>query len=202
MNKFDETVKELKEDIKELEKEFEKRTKGLDKETKQKAKNLVEKAKKVINSSIEKIGAVVKDVKDSEELEELLYKVKAKAKEAVDYTVEKIDSLVNGDSNVLESLHDEIMSDFDQLKDSEIFKNTTVLIKEGYAKINEFLAKPEVKDKIKKAKRTTIDLAEKGVAGLKKVLEEKEEPKKKTKKKAPAKSTKTKKTTKKKATTK
>lgn len=202
MNKFDETVKELKEDIKELEKEFEKRTKGLDKETKQKAKNLVEKAKKVINSSIEKIGAVVKDVKDSEELEELLYKVKAKAKEAVDYTVEKIDSLVNGDSNVLESLHDEIMSDFDQLKDSEIFKNTTVLIKEGYAKINEFLAKPEVKDKIKKAKHTTIDLAEKGVAGLKKVLEDKEEPKKKAKKKAPAKSTKTKKVTKKKATTK
>lgn len=206
MNKFDKTVKELKADIKELETEFSKRTEGLDEVTKQKAAELVEKTKVVINSSIEKVNAVIKDLADEEELNDLLDKIKAKAKEAVDYAIEKIDDLINnGGQTDIDKLHDDIMADFDKLKESDIYKTTTVLIKEGYAKINEFLEKPEVKETIKKAKKTTIDLAEKGVAGLKKVLEDKDEPKKKatTKKtatkKTPAKKTVTKKTTKKKS---
>lgn len=206
MNKFDKTVKELKTDIKELETEFSKRTEGLDEVTKQKAAELVEKTKVVINSSIEKVSAVIKDLADEEELNDLLDKIKAKAKEAVDYAIEKIDDLINnGGQTDIDKLHDDIMADFDKLKESDIYKTTTVLIKEGYAKINEFLEKPEVKETIKKAKKTTIDLAEKGVAGLKKVLEDKDEPKKKatTKKtatkKTPAKKTVAKKTTKKKS---
>ena len=206
MNKFDETVKELKEDIKELEKEFEKRTKGLDKETKKAARSFVDRTEKVIEAVIEKVGVVIKELKDDDQLEELLDKAKAKAKEAIDYTLDKIDTVINnGPETEIDRLYADVMAEFDSLKQSDIYKTTSVLIKEGYTKLNEFLDKPEVQDKIKKAKKTTISLAEKGVEGLKKVLDtdtpskKKVTPKKVTTKKKAAKTVNAKpKTTKKK----
>ena len=162
--------------------------------------DVVNKTKKVINSSIEKVGAVLKDLTDEEQLNDLLDTIKAKAQEAVDFALSKINSIKNDETKVdVNNLYGDIMNEFDKLKESDIYKQTTVLIKEGYAKINEFLEKPEVKAKIKKAKATTIKVAEKGVEGLKKVLADKEEPKKAKKKPAAKKTTTKTKTTKKKA---
>ena len=213
MNKFDDTVKELKSYIDELEKKFTKKTLKFDDETKEKARALVDKAEEVINSSIEKVKTIINDVKDEEKLNSLLDKIKAKSKEAVEFTLEKVDALTKSDKPLtIDDIHNEIMDDFDKLKETDIFKKTTVLLKQGVSLVNEFLEKPEVKETIKKAKTTTINLAEKGVEGLKKILdddkvEEKKDVKKSTPKKTTAKKESTKKaapkkTTAKKATTK
>lgn len=196
MSKFDDTVKELKEDIKELEDEFSSKTKDVDEATKRKAHEFVENTEKVINSAINKVSQAIDNIKEDEKLDELLDKVKAKAKEAIDFALDKIDALINNDpkSNI-DALHDDIMDEFDKLKETEAFKKTTVLIKEGYVKLNEFLEKPEVQTKIKQAKVTTINIAEKGVEGLKKVLDV-DNKNKKTKK---SKTSKSKTTSKKKA---
>lgn len=196
MSKFDDTVKELKEDIKELEDEFSSKTKDVDETTKRKAHEFVENTEKVINSAINKVSQAIDNIKEDEKLDELLDKVKAKAKEAIDFALDKIDALINNDpkSNI-DALHDDIMDEFDKLKETEAFKKTTVLIKEGYVKLNEFLEKPEVQTKIKQAKVTTINIAEKGVEGLKKVLDV-DNKNKKTKK---SKTSKSKTTSKKKA---
>lgn len=181
MNKYETTIKELKEDIKDLEKAFKEKTKGLDKETVAAARTFVDRTEKVIQAVIDKTGAVIKELKDDEQLEELLAKLKAKAKEAVDYAIDKVDTVIKeGPETEIDRLYKDVMSEFDSLKDTNVYKTTSVLIKEGYAKINEFLEKPEIQETIKKAKKTTIDLAEKGVAGLKKVLDT--EPATKTKK--------------------
>ena len=181
MNKYETTIKELKEDIKDLEKAFKEKTKGLDKETIAAARTFVDRTEKVIQAVIDKTGAVIKELKDDEQLEELLAKLKAKAKEAVDYAIDKVDTVIKeGPETGIDRLYKDVMSEFDSLKDTNVYKTTSVLIKEGYAKINEFLEKPEIQETIKKAKKTTIDLAEKGVAGLKKVLDT--EPATKTKK--------------------
>lgn len=181
MNKYETTIKELKEDIKDLEKAFKEKTKGLDKETVAAARTFVDRTEKVIQAVIDKTGAVIKELKDDEQLEELLAKLKAKAKEAVDYAIDKVDTVIKeGPETEIDRLYKDVMSEFDSLKDTNAYKTTSVLIKEGYAKINEFLEKPEIQETIKKAKKTTIDLAEKGVAGLKKVLDT--EPATKTKK--------------------
>ena len=181
MNKYETTIKELKEDIKDLEKAFKEKTKGLDKETIAAARTFVDRTEKVIQAVIDKTGAVIKELKDDEQLEELLAKLKAKAKEAVDYAIDKVDTVIKeGPETEIDRLYKDVMSEFDSLKDTNVYKTTSVLIKEGYAKINEFLEKPEIQETIKKAKKTTIDLAEKGVAGLKKVLDT--EPATKTKK--------------------
>lgn len=185
MNKYELTIQELKDDIKELEKEFKKRTKGLDKETIEAARKFVDRTEKVIEAVIDKTGAVITELKDDEQLEELLDKLKAKAQEAIDYALDKIDTVINsGPETEIDRLYNDVMAEFDSLKDTEIYKSTSVLINKGYAKLNEFLDKPEVQDTIKKAKKTTITLAEKGVEGLKKVLENETitKPKKVTKK--------------------
>lgn len=201
MNKFDQTVKELKEDINDLEKDFAKVTEDLDEAGKLKAREIVDKTENTINTSIKKVSAVINDVADEEKLNELLDKVKAKAKEATDYALDKVVSIANNEDTVdIDALHDDIMNEFDKLKETDVYKKTTVLIKEGYAKINEFLEKPEVKKAINKAKLTTLKAAEMGVDTLKKVLESNGTKKKTTTKKAaPAKK---KAATKKKATTK
>lgn len=198
MNKFDSTVKELKQDISDLENDFNKVAKDLDEAGKIKAREVVEKTEKTINSSIEKVGAVINDITDEEKLNELLDKIKAKAKEATDYAIEKVVAIANHEDIVdIDALHDDIMNEFDKLKETDIYKKTTVLVKEGYSKINEFLEKPEVKQAINKAKLTTLKAAEIGVDALKKVLDSNG-----TKKKAPTKKAETKKTSAKKATTK
>lgn len=201
MNKFDQTVKELKEDINDLEKDFAKVTEDFDEAGKLKAREIVDKTENTINTSIKKVSAVINDVADEEKLNELLDKVKAKAKEATDYALDKVVSIANNEDTVdIDALHDDIMNEFDKLKETDVYKKTTVLIKEGYAKINEFLEKPEVKKAINKAKLTTLKAAEMGVDTLKKVLESNGTKKKTTTKKAaPAKK---KAATKKKATTK
>ena len=205
MNKFDQTVKELKEDINNLEKDFAKVTEDLDEAGKLKAREIVDKTENTINTSIKKVSAVINDVADEEKLNELLDKVKAKAKEATDYALDKVVSIANNEDTIdIDALHDDIMNEFDKLKETDVYKKTTVLIKEGYAKINEFLEKPEVKKAINKAKLTTLKAAEMGVDTLKKVLESNGTKKKTTTKKAATKAAPAKKkaATKKKATTK
>lgn len=201
MNKFDATVKELKADIAELEKDFSKISKDLDDATKIKAKELIKKTENTINKSIDKVSAVIEDVQDEEKMNDLLDKIKAKAKEATDYTLEKINNLKNSEEGTdIDQLHDDIMAEFEKIKETDTYKATKVLVKEGYNKINEFLAKPEVQEAIKKAKKTTISVAEKGVEGLKKVLEDKPAPKKKVAAKKTTKKTTAKKSAKKKST--
>lgn len=176
MAKFDETINEMKSHIDKLEENLASKSEILDDETKQKAKELVDKAEVAINTAIDKVSSAIEEIKDNEKLDDLLDKMKAKSLEAVDYTIEKIDALTNKTSTFdIDALHDEIMDEFEKLKENEAFKKTTVLIKEGAAKINEFFEKPEVKETINKAKATTINIAEKGVEGLKKILEDKPE---------------------------
>lgn len=174
MEKINNAIKDIENYLSELETKYAEKVQPLDDETKQKAKSLLDKTKGIINSSIAKIESAVDDIKDDEKLDDLLAKVKAKSKEAVDFTLEKIDNLINNNKSSIDSVHDDIMAEFDKLKENDTFKKTTILIKEGTAKINEFLEKPEVKNTIKKAKATTISLAEKGVQGLKRVLEDKD----------------------------
>ena len=176
MNKFEDTVNTLKAYIEDLDNKLLEKLEGLDDNKKERAKELVEKAKTAINNSVEKVGNVINDIQDQEKLDDLLDKIKAKGKEAVDYTLDKIENLTNQDDNVdIDKLHDDVMAEFDKLKENEVVRKTTVFIKDGYAKINEFLERPEVQSTINKAKKTTIKVAEKGVEGLKKVLVVKED---------------------------
>ena len=171
MTKFEETIKEMKEDLADLEEDFKDKTEKLDEETRQKAAAVVEKTKAAINNSIEKVTSAINDIQDDEKLDAFLDKVKAKSMEAVDYTKNKIDEITNKTSDKsLDQLHDDVMAEFDKIKESDTIKKTTEFLKDIDTKINEWFERPDVQSAIKKAKVTTINVAEKGVEGLKKVL--------------------------------
>ena len=189
MAKFEDTVKELESQVHDLEEDLAKKVEILDEEGKEKAKILVNKTKEAIKSSIEKVGNIISDVKEDEKLEEFLEKVKAKSLEAVEFTKGKISELTKPKeeekAKSLENVFEDVLGELDKIKDSDAYKKTVDLLAELSAKINEFLERPEVKNAINKAKVATVNIAEKGVEGLKKALntdevpaeEEKEEPK-------------------------
>lgn len=196
MKKIDDTIKEMQNYLKDLDKDFNAKVDKLSDEAKIKAEELLNNTKKTINNSIKKVSDAVEGIKNDERLDDFLDEIKARSKEAVEYTKAKISTIdKDGDGKILDDLHDDIMNEFNKLKENEVYKKTSVFIKDVGSKINEYLQKPEVKAKIKKAKKTTVNLAEKGVKGLKKVLDTDEEPKKAsaTKKTAAKKTTTTKK---------
>ena len=174
MNKFEDTVKEMESQVQELEENLAKEVKDLDEEGKEKARILVSKTEEAIKSSIEKVRSVIENVKEDEKVEEFLDKVKAKSMEAVEFTKEKIAELSSKteptNNETLDKVGGDILAEFDKIKESETMKNITDFLTDINKKMNEFFEKPEVKEVINKAKVTTVNIAEKGVEGLKKVL--------------------------------
>ena len=171
MNKFEDTMKQMQQNVEELSKYVAEKTKELNNsETKEKVEVLVKKTQDAIGASMKKVNDVIGNVADDDKLDEFLDKIKAKSQEAVNFTKDKVDSMTRTSAPSLEDLGKEIMAEFDKLKDTEVFKNTADFLKDLGGKINEFMDKPEIQSAITKAKTTTINLAEAGVDGLKKVL--------------------------------
>ena len=172
MTKFEDTVNEMESQVEELESDLAEKTEQLDEAGKEKARALVNKTEEAIKSSIEKVKGIINDVQQDEKLDEFLDKVKAKSMEAVDFTKEKIGELTQkvDKENKLDKLGDDIMAEFDKVKESDVYKKTADFLSDIHGKVNEFFEKPEVKEAINKAKTSTVNIAEKGVEGLKKVL--------------------------------
>ena len=159
--------------VKELEDDLAGEIDKLDEEGKEKAKALVLRTEEAIKTSIEKVRTVITNVKEDEKLDEFLDKVKAKSMEAVDFTREKVQELTKKKEEpekTLDEASNDIMSTFENIKESEALKKTAEFLSEINRKINEFFERPDVKEAIDKAKIKTVNIAEKGVEGLKKVL--------------------------------
>ena len=178
MTKFEETVKEMESQVEELENDLAEKAQNLDEANKERARALVDKTEEAIKSSIEKVKGIINDVQQDDKLDEFLDKVKAKSMEAVDFTKAKVTELTEkyDKENKLDKLGEDIMAEFDKIKDSDAFKKTADFLNDISGKVSEFLEKPEVKEAINKAKTTTVSLAEKGVESLKKALKTDEIP--------------------------
>jgi DNA repair ATPase RecN len=178
MTKFEETVKEMESQVEELETELAEKAEKLNEENKEIARALVNKTEEAIKSSIEKVKGIINDVQNDEKLDEFLDKVKAKSMEAVDFTKAKVNELTQkyDKENKLDKLGEDIMTEFDKIKESDAFKKAADFLNDLSGKITEFFEKDEVKDAINKAKTTTVKVAEMGVENLKKVLKTDEIP--------------------------
>ncbi len=162
MTKFEETVKEMESQVEELENDLAEKAQNLDDANKERARALVDKTEEAIKSSIEKVKGIINDVQQDDKLDEFLDKVKAKSMEAVDFTKAKVTELTEkyDKENKLDKLGEDIMTEFDKIKDSDAFKKTADFLNDISGKVSEFLEKPEVKEAINKAKTTTVSLAE------------------------------------------
>lgn len=171
MSKISETISELKAHVEELEGYAKKYADILTEEGKEKVNAVKDKTVNAINKSIDKIKDIAEDAYDEKQIEEFVSKVKEKVKEALDFTKGKIDDLANqSPKQDFEKLFEDIADDFDKVMQSDIMKKTADFFKGIGDDITNYLNKPEVKESINKVKTSTINAAEKGVEGLKKIL--------------------------------
>ncbi len=188
---INQTVEELKAKIDQISKETPLDIENKDIEVdvaKEADKNYKENATKVLNAAIEQIKEDSEKIKNDEELHKIIENIKRITEETVASLKKQYTDFIN-DPKVRQSYSDvkeqaitmyEKMQDYvsvqvQKLKENEeLMKKVSDLndsIDKGimYAneKINEFTSRPEVNEKIEKAKDLAIDLAEKSTEALK-----------------------------------
>lgn len=188
---INQTVEELKAKIDQISKETPLDIENKDIEVdvaKEADKNYKENATKVLNAAIEQIKESSEKIKNDEELHKMIENIKRIAEETVASLKKQYTDFIN-DPKVRQSYNDvkeqaitmyEKMQDYvsvqiQKLKEKEeLMKKVSDLnesIDKGimYAneKINEFTSRPEVNEKIEKAKDLAIDLAERSTEALK-----------------------------------
>lgn len=188
---INQTVEELKAKIDQISKETPLDIENKDIEVdvaKEADKNYKENATKVLNAAIEQIKENSEKIKNDEELHKIIENIKRITEETIASLKKQYADFIN-DPKVRQSYSDvkeqaitmyEKMQDYvsvqvQKLKENEeLMKKVSDLndsIDKGimYAneKINEFTSRPEVNEKIEKAKDLAIDLAEKSTEALK-----------------------------------
>lgn len=171
MNRFEEIIQEMMRDIEDIQAAAREKMNFVSDENKLKVSDLANKTIEAINTTINKLKDVAEKVNDEERVGELFERANIKCKEAVDFTKQKISELPGEPRINLDNVLNEIRSTFDKLMQNENVQNATNFVKGLGDDINEFLNKPEVKDKIERAKDITISAAEKGLDALKKTIE-------------------------------
>ena len=171
MNRFEEIIQEMMRDIEDIQAVAREKMNFVSDENKLKVSDLANKTIEAINTTINKLKDVAEKVNDEERVGELFERANIKCKEAVDFTKQKISELPGEPRINLDNVLNEIRSTFDKLMQNENVQNATNFVKGLGDDLNEFLNKPEVKDKIERAKDITISAAEKGLDALKKTIE-------------------------------
>ena len=141
--------------------------------TKEKVAEIKEQSIKVLKEAIRKIEEV-KDEGEKLDIEEVSDRISAKFNDAYYYSIHRIDDLlkINDKKNDFEEAINKFFN-------SEEFKAASDKIekvsKDVYKQVEDFMNREETKEAIKKAKITTVKVAEKGLAALKKALNVEEE---------------------------
>ncbi len=170
MNKFNDIAQEMREAIEEIERTAAARMDDLDDEGQATVRELADRTNTAITQTIEKLRDVAEKVKDDEKVNDFLDRAMSKCREAVVFTEAKINAVEAKPKVDLDAILTEIRGSFDKLMQNENVQNAAGFVKGVGEEINNYLNKPEVKDKIEKVKDVTISAAEKGLDVLKNVL--------------------------------
>lgn len=140
----------------------------VDDESRAKVEEIKNRAIKVLSNASDKILDTYKNVSNSDEVEKSIKVVKDKSKELYENALIKIDEVKR--SQTYSNTMDYVRRTAGQVKGETIdfFEGTK-------NNIDEFLAKPAVKDSIDKAKLKTVDVAEKALDTLKQWLKPEED---------------------------
>lgn len=135
---------------------------------------VVEEAGRKISESANSLGESINN-------EEFFSNILKKCNEACDYTIKKINSLKENDSDnkkKLDDLSKEISNSFDELMSSEGLKKVIDNIKNAsngvVSSVNNFINKKETQENITKAKKCILKVADKASTKLHSLLDDKE----------------------------
>lgn len=140
--------------------------------TKEKAKEIKNQTSRVLNEAIRKIEEAQSEPKGID-LEEFEDRIVSRFNDAFYYSIHKIDDLLR-----IKEEKNDIEDAINRFLNSEEFKKTSAkaqaFANEIYHQVEDYMNKEETKQAIKKAKITTVKIAEKGLESLKKLLGEEE----------------------------
>ena len=188
MNKIENTINKMKDFIKEIEDETLKYSEKLSEEGKKQANELADKTISTINISIEKLNSMKETITDDTNLDEFLQRLEDKCKDVTEFTKVKINEITPNLKDDLTDIKLDIEKGFNDLKEdlikirsnpdsslnkileNENVKNAAKVAKAFKDKAVDFYNDPKTQKAINNAKIKTVELAEKGLNGLKSIL--------------------------------
>lgn len=191
MSNIDELKKETEEFVDELKKkvvDLKNYVVNFDNDSLNKAVDVIKnKTSELLNDTADKAKHLWDTYSDPKEIEKILGSLKVVTENVYKASLKKIDELKKNKDiqNAISSAEEYLKKTFDKTTDfakesfdkvldidecKEFFDKTSSAFNSVKDNVTEYLNKPEVKDNIDKAKDITVDIAEKGVAALKKWL--------------------------------
>ena len=175
MNRFDTTIKKMQDIINDIKTVGDKKASGKDEETILKIKTVSDKTIDTINEASVKLKEVVNKISDEEELNKFLDRVEEKCKQAADYAFNKFDEIVPEEKNEYVKIDDEEKSSMEKLLDNENVKNAAKIATDIKNDIVDFINKPETKKTINNIKYSALNIADKSLDALLKILDDKKD---------------------------
>ena len=171
MNDINNTIEQIKEVMKNLEETVVEKKEKLTAEGKVKVEELFNKTSSAVNEAITKLESKNFAEITEEDFKNFSTKVVDKCKSAAAYTIDKVSLLekeyVKPEINKIE---EDIEQGFNDIFGSDNVKKVEETAINAVNKVTAFFEKPETQEKIDKAKDAVINVAEKALEGLRKLL--------------------------------
>lgn len=174
MRRADEVIEKMYAILSDIKQAADKRIEIVNEEAKEEIKQLYDRTRLVMYKSIEKVQEVSKDLPDNEEVEAFFFNILKKCNEVKEFTIDKINQTGNAYKPNLNMIQDEITNLFEEFREHEAYKTAVNAYDSIKQNVQDYLAKPEVQEKISQLKDKTLDIADKGLDILKKTLKPEE----------------------------
>ena len=174
MSRFDTTIKKMQDIMSDIKKASDKKAEGKDEETVLKIKTISDKTIDTINEASVKLKEVVGKISDEKELDDFLSRVEDKCKQTADYALKKLDEIVPIEEKTeyvkINDVDDKLPTE--KLIENDNVKNAAKMATDIKDEIIDFINSPETQEKIKNVKLSALNVADKGLDAILKLLGE------------------------------
>lgn len=163
MARFDETIKKMQDIIDDIKKEASKKLENASEEEAVKINMIANKTIDTIEEASVKLKNVVKQINDEEELNSFLDRVDQKCKQAAAFAYSKFDEIkpdIDADFKKNDAF---TKSTMEKLAENENVQNAVKMANNMKDSIIEFINKPETQEKINVAKKSALNIIDKGL---------------------------------------
>ncbi len=164
-NRSEEKVEEIKEELDTAGDDFREETKETVEEVKEEAKEFVEEAKEKAQEAVETIKT---EVENNEQLQKTVSYIKDNAVKAADVAKNKVDEIRKDPK--FQAVEEKAANAFQSVSKT-VGESTKTIVQ----KVDTFVNRPDVQDKIYKARITVADVAKKGTKTIKGLFKKDEE---------------------------
>ncbi len=163
MSRFDETIKNMQDIVSDIKEAANQRLENASEEEAVKIKTISEKTIDTIDEASVKLKNVVEQINNEEELNKFLDRVDEKCKQAADFAYGKFDEIKPSEDAEYVKINNDTRSTMEKFIDNENVQGAIKMANNIKDSVVDFINKPETQQKIKDAKLTALNVADKGL---------------------------------------